>query len=175
MANVVLISGSPTPKSRSTAVLTFVGDQLQAQGHAIESVSVQDLPPEDLVYGNFQSPALHAIQAKVAAADGIVIATPVYKASYTGILKALLDLLDQNALVDKIILPIATGGTLAHLLAIDYGIKPLLSIMGCTQALKGIYLLSNQITFDESGGLVVDPEGSERLADGIQSLHKALG
>ncbi len=173
MSKIVLISGSPTPKSRSAAVLAYVGERLQAQGHSFESVAVQDLPPEDLVFGNFQSQALQAIQAKVAAAEGVVISTPVYKATYTGILKALLDLLDQDAFVGKTILPIATGGTIAHLLAIDYGLKPLLTVMGATQILKGIFLLSTQITFVDTE-MRLDPEASERLQAGIQAMIKAF-
>ena len=174
MSHIVLISGSPTPKSRSTAVLSYVGEQLQAQGHTLDSVAVQDLPPEDLVYGNFQSPALQQIQAKVAAAQGVVIATPVYKATYTGILKALLDLLDQNAFMGKTVLSIATGGTIAPLLAIDYGLKPLLTVMGATHQLKGIFLLSSQITFEESGALKLEAEGEARIQDGIQAMLAAI-
>lgn len=51
----------------------------------------------------------------------MIIATPIYKAAYTGVLKVFLDLLPTNALAGKIILPIGTGATPAHLLALDYG------------------------------------------------------
>ena len=69
---------------------------------------------------------------------------------------------------------IATGGTIAHLLAIDYGLKPLLTVMGCTHQIKGIFLLSSQITFGESGALTLDAEGETRIQNGIESMLKAL-
>ncbi|WP_437719533.1 NAD(P)H-dependent oxidoreductase [Sorangium sp. So ce448] len=59
---------------------------------------------------------LRSCQALPSAA-GVVIATPIYKASYTGALKAFLDLLPQFGLAGKAALPLATGGTLAHVLA----------------------------------------------------------
>ena len=62
-----------------------------------------------------------------AAARGLVIATPVYKAAYSGLLKTFLDLLPQFGLREKVILPLVTGGTPAHVLAIDYALRPVLN------------------------------------------------
>ncbi len=57
----------------------------------------------------------------------MVIGTPVYKAAYSGLLKSLLDLLPQYALAGKTVLPLATGGSTAHVLAIDYALRPVLA------------------------------------------------
>jgi hypothetical protein len=53
----------------------------------------------------------------------------VYKASFSGALKTLLDLFPERALEGKVVLPFATGGTIAHMLAVDYALKPVLSAL----------------------------------------------
>jgi FMN reductase len=174
MPNILLLSGSPSASSRSEAVLHHAAGILPSPGLTTQFVSVRDLPPEDLVLAKFDSPQLKQIQGKVAQAAGIIISAPVYKASYPGVFKALLDLLDQDALTDKVILPIATGGTLAHLLAIDFAMKPVLAVMGASHILKGVYILSSQIQFDDGGKLLLETEIEERLQAGIQALVQAL-
>jgi FMN reductase len=141
MSNIVAIAGSPSATSRSSGVLDYAKTSLENQGISVDLVSVRDVPADDLVYGNFASPALKHIQSLIEQATGVIVATPVYKASYTGVLKALLDLLPQYALSNKVMLPIATGGTIAHLLSIDYAMKPLFTIMGATHILRGVYIV----------------------------------
>ncbi|MFY2980449.1 NAD(P)H-dependent oxidoreductase, partial [Klebsiella pneumoniae] len=80
-------------------------------------------------YARFDNPALHTLNEQLAGADGLIIATPVYKASFSGALKTLLDLLPERALEGKIVLPLATGGTIAHMLAVDYALKPVLNAL----------------------------------------------
>ncbi len=155
-------------------MLHHVAGILAQSGLTSELVSVRDVPPEDLVLVKFDSPPLQQIRAKVAQAAGIILSTPVYKASYPGGLKALLDVLDQDAFTGKVILPIATAGTLAHLLAIDFAMKPVLAVMGATHLLKGIYILSSQMQLNADGTLQLEPEIEERLQKGIQALVQAL-
>lgn len=69
---------------------------------------------------------MQAAIAEVDLADALVVATPVYKASYSGVLKTFLDVLPQKAFARKAVLPLATGGTIAHLLSIDYALRPVL-------------------------------------------------
>ena len=64
--------------------------------------------------------------AQVANAQLIVVATPVYKAAYSGLLKVFLDLLPQTALAGKTVLPLATGGSPHHMLALDCALRPVL-------------------------------------------------
>jgi FMN reductase len=62
---------------------------------------LQNFAPEDLLYARFDSPALKTLNEQLAGADGLIIATPVYKASFSGALKTLLDLLPERALDGK--------------------------------------------------------------------------
>ncbi|OMD38844.1 hypothetical protein BSK52_18190 [Paenibacillus odorifer] len=97
------------------------------------------------------------------AADIVAILTSIYKASYTGILKTYLDLLPQKALVDKRIVPIAIGGSLGHLLAIEYALKPVLSVLVATDILNTVYFLDRQIERLEADGYRIDEEAEQRL------------
>lgn len=164
MSNIVAIAGSPSHPSRTSGVLEYAKTVLASQGLNLELLSVRDLPAEDLLFANFNSPAIQKAKASVEQASGVIIATPVYKASYTGVLKAFLDLLSPSGLSKKVILPIATGGTIAHLLAIDYALKPVIATLGARYVLGGVYLLDTDIQVNN---------GSVQLADEIEQRLKA--
>lgn len=177
MSQVLLISGSPTAPSRSSHLLHYAARVLEEKGLEPILVSVRDFPAEDLIAARYDSPAFSEFQSRVAAAAGLVVATPVYKASYSGSLKALLDILPQTALSGKTILPVATGGSLAHLLAIDYAIKPLLAVLGASDIQQGVYVTDAQFQYAEEG-FTLDPELQRRLDDSLERLAvtvKVLG
>lgn len=117
--SVLLIGGSPAPQSGSARLLQHIGDRLTLLGHRSHRIHVRDLPAEALLHADFADAAIVRALALVHEADAVVIATPVYKASYTGILKAFLDLLPQGGLAGKLVLPLATGGSQSHMLALD--------------------------------------------------------
>jgi FMN reductase len=137
MTTILTIGGSPSHPSRSAALLDYCRIQLESRGLTTENITVRDLNAEELIQGRFDGPSLKPAFDQVAAADGIIIATPVYKAAYTGVLKAFFDLLPANALGRKVILPIALGGSLAHSLVIDYALRPVLTAMGASHILHG--------------------------------------
>ena len=85
----------------------------------------------------FDSSFIRDALAVVEAADAVIVATPVYKASYSGVLKLFLDLIPQEGLRGKLTLPLVIGGSIAHLLAIDYALKPVLAALGGRHILGG--------------------------------------
>ncbi|WNR43573.1 NADPH-dependent FMN reductase [Paenibacillus roseipurpureus] len=174
MAKVVIISGSPTPTSRIHGVIDIAKDQLQQAGLEVEWIKVRDIPAEDLLYAKFDSEAIVKANQQVAAADAVFVATPVYKASYTGVLKAFLDLLPQKGLQRKIVLPLAVGGTLSHLLAIDYALKPVLSALGAQNILQGVYVLDKQVTWGDQGQAILDDEISARLEESVSEFIQEI-
>ncbi|NJK28008.1 MAG: NADPH-dependent FMN reductase [Coleofasciculaceae cyanobacterium SM2_3_26] len=174
MADIVTICGSPSANSRSHFLLDYAKTYLEPQGFTCDAVSVLDVPPEDLIRANFSSPHLLNIHQLVDSARAVIVATPVYKATYTGALKTLLDLLPQYGFANKLMLPIATGGTLAHLLAIDCGMKPLFSVMGATHILRGVYVEDAQMPRKETGELTIDTTIEERLKVALDELAAVL-
>jgi FMN reductase len=173
---VVTISGSPSADSRTQALAAQVGATLATRGLEVAAINVRDLPAEDLIYARSDSPALREALGLIERARGIVIFTPVYKASYTGVLKAFLDLLPQFGLSGKVVLPLATGGTLAHVLAIDYALRPVLFALGSQHVVNGLFILDTLIERRPSGALQVSPEIHARLegvvTDFVTSLRR---
>ncbi|WP_017726483.1 NADPH-dependent FMN reductase [Halalkalibacterium ligniniphilum] len=174
MARVVSIVGSPTTTSRTTIMTRYLEKQLTERGIEVETIYVRDLPPEDLLHVNFNSEPLKESHAKVAEADGVIVASPVYKASYTGILKTYLDLLPQDGLRGKAVLPLMTGGTFGHLLAIDYGLKPVLNSLGARHVLGGVYSLDTQLNWTDNEKYEIDEEIEVRLSNALHDLVMAI-
>ncbi|MDB6078233.1 MAG: reductase [Akkermansiaceae bacterium] len=173
MSEILLISGSPTAPSKSAALLSYSADFLRERGITVKSVSVRDFPAEDLIQANYASPAFTEFKADIERVAAIVVATPIYKAAYTGSLKALLDILPQGALRGKTILPLATGGTHAHQLAIDYALKPVLAVLGASDIQQGVYIVDNQFQ-TLPGGFKLDAELQTRLDDSLERLYRTV-
>jgi FMN reductase len=174
MAQILAIAGSPSHPSRTYSILEYTTKILSQQGLTTEIISVRDLPAEDLVYGRYNSAALEQPKALLEQASGIIIATPIYKAAYTGLLKSFLDLLPQKALTNKIILPIATGGTIAHLLSIEYALKPVLGELGARHILSTVYAVDKQIQIQPDGSINLDPEIDQRLQEVVKDFVQAV-
>ena len=171
---ILLLAGSPSAPSRSTRLLHHVGDKLAALGHRYSKLEVRDLPGQALIRADFNDSAIKAALAQVADASAVVVATPVYKAAYSGVLKAFLDLLPQFGLTDKLVLPLATGGSQSHMLALDYALRPVLSSLGPKHVLPSIYATESQVTWSEQDGLVLDRPIVERVDDGVNQLSLSL-
>lgn len=163
MASVVTITGSPSHPSRTAALVLHVADQLRARGFELASINVRDLPAHALLTAQLTDPVIAAAIADIARADAVVVATPIYKASYSGALKAFLDLLPQFALAGKVVLPLATGGTIAHVLALDYALRPVLVSLGAQHIVNGLFILDKTLTVSDAG-VALDPEVAPRLA-----------
>ncbi|WP_077620706.1 NADPH-dependent FMN reductase [Bacillus sinesaloumensis] len=162
MSEIILLSGSPSEYSRTDLVLQYAGTKLKQEGYSITHVSVRDIPADDIFNLRFDSPALKELTLLIQGADGVIVGSPVYKAAYTGVLKALLDLLPQDVLAGKTVLPIMTGGSPAHLLAIEYSLKPLLSALK-GQSQQGVYFQDCQIDKKQVGNPIIDVNVLERL------------
>ena len=173
MSNILTISASPSPVSKTAAVRRRIDGQLAAQGHSVHALDVRDLPPAALLAADTTDPAIAAAVELFEQADGVVIATPVFKASYSGLLKTLLDLLPQQALAGKIVLPLVTGGTVAHALVIDYALRPVLAAMGSTEVVHGHFLLDGFVSVSE-GRLALAPEATWALGEALERFTSAL-
>jgi len=100
-----------------------------------------------------------------------LVATPIYKAAYSGLLKSFLDLLPQDGLRGKTVLPLATGGSTAHLLALDYALKPVLGALGARHILDSVYATDAQFDTDPVLGRRPQAEVLERLARALAPLE----
>ncbi|EXU73694.1 MULTISPECIES: NADPH-dependent FMN reductase [Erwinia] len=170
---VITLAGSPRYPSRSTALLTLCQQTLEHHDIEVIPWNLHNFHPEDLICARFDSPAVLALTEDLASADGLIVATPVYKASFSGALKTLLDLLPERALEHKVVLPLATGGTLAHMLAVDYALKPVLNALKAQEVLHGVFADDSQITHYDR-----QPQFSSllasRIAESVETFRHAL-
>jgi FMN reductase len=174
MSTIASISGSPSSTSRTGALLGHVGDLLSAYGHTVVPLAVRDLPARALLAADTADPDVRAAVDLIESADAVVVGTPVYKAAYSGLLKTLLDLLPQFALTGKTVLPLATGGSLAHVLAIDYALRPVLSALGAHHVVQGYFVLDSTIAVAANGAVSLDPATEAALRTTIETLVGAL-
>ena len=104
--STLVVSGNPRAGSRTSTLAVAVGAALAA-GERVTVIEVGDLGPGLLTPGD---PATAEAVAALKSADLLVVATPTYKGSYTGILKVLLDQLPAQALAGKRAVPVVTAG-----------------------------------------------------------------
>ncbi|MDT3428144.1 FMN reductase [Paenibacillus forsythiae] len=170
MAKIVVINGTPSLVSRINAVIEYAENALGGKGFEVERINVAELPPEDLIHTKFESEHIVKANGLVAEADAVIVVSPVYKASYTGVLKTFLDLVPQKGLAGKIVLPLFMGGSLAHLLTIDYALKPVLSVLGARHILGGVYAVDSQVVRNDLGAVEIAEELKLRLDNALDEF-----
>ncbi|MFE9172493.1 FMN reductase [Streptomyces kebangsaanensis] len=173
MKLVVVSAGLSVPSSTR-----LLADRLAAAtaGRApadVRVVELRDLAVE--IAHNFASgfpgPDLASALDAVAEADGLIVVTPVFSASYSGLFKSFFDVLgvrDQDALAGKPVLIAATGGTARHSLVLDHALRPLFAYLKAVVVPTGVYAAS------EDWGAEGLPERIERAAGELAALMTGL-
>ncbi|EST29384.1 hypothetical protein N566_22115 [Streptomycetaceae bacterium MP113-05] len=155
-------------------MLRHVERWLTDGGWTVRNVAVRDLPSGALLHADATDPLIQEVVESVDKAQGIIVATPVYKAAYSGLLKVLLDLLPQSALAGKPVLPLATGGSTAHVLSIDYALRPVLTALGADHVLRGYFVLDRLLTRQDGGEVLLDPEVAVQLTHLVSQFAALL-
>jgi FMN reductase len=139
---VVAVSGSLTSPSRTTALVeaiaAAVGELVPVDTHLI---TLHDLGPHlggALTRKQLPQVAEDELQ-RIEDADLLIVASPVYRASFTGLFKYLFDFVDQYALVDTPVLLAATGGSERHALIIEHQLRPLFGFFQSLALPVGVY------------------------------------
>lgn len=150
LLRVVGISGSPSATSKSRVLLQYALAQFTARGAETRLIDLAALPAEALLGRGTAPPVTAAVEA-VTGARVIVAGTPVYRATFSGLLKVFFDLLPQDSLVGKIGVPIVTGHGASHALAVDHGLRPLFASLGAAVVAAAVYVTSDQIPGGKPG------------------------
>jgi FMN reductase len=115
----------------------------EASGGQVEAVvDLVDLKPWLFELGR---PEVAGALEQVFGADVLVVGSPVYKATYTGLLKAFCDHIVQGQLSGILALPTMMGGAYQHALAVELQLRPLLVELGATCATPSLYVLESQL------------------------------
>jgi FMN reductase len=174
MGRVVVLTGSPGANAMTLTLAGIVRSGLAARGLPVSLIEPRTIAPESLIMGRQTDPVVQEAAQLIEQADAVVVITPVYKASFSGLLKTFLDLLPQFAFTGKLVLPLAVGGTLSHVLSIDYGLRPVLCSMNARWVLNGVFLLDKWIDRTASEPVVVDAGVRERLNAALDELQRGL-
>jgi FMN reductase len=148
--SVVGVSGSPTRPSRTTALVTEVAEAFADRLGGVATVIELGPLLGDLGAGPFRGdlgPNAQRALAAVEAADVIVVGSPAYRATYTGLFKLFFDHVGQHALVDKPIVLTATGGSDRHALLVEHQMRPLFGFFQALTLPLGIF--ANEGDFED--------------------------
>jgi FMN reductase len=173
VSSIVALAGSPSTGSRTVALLELLAEWLRADGHEVRVIPVRALPAEALLGADAHDPLVADAVASVAAADGVIVGSPVYKAAYSGVLKTFLDLLPAAALGGKAVLPLLTGGAPLHALAVDYALRPVLTALGARHVVPGFFVLDKQIERTPDG-VVLAPDARSAIESSVAEFATAL-
>ena len=148
MSSAVLVGN---PKARSKTRQAAVNLALQLTGHE------PDLTVDLADFGNrlldVDDPDVAVALKAVAGHDLLIVASPTYKATYTGLLKVFLDRLPSGGLAGVSVVPLMLGGHWGHALAPELSLKPVLVELGATAPTKGLFLLDSE---SQSGKVLDD-------------------
>lgn len=159
---IAVVVGNPKPKSRTWEVARTIGDWLvrHREGEVRAEIDLADHAPRSFAWPD---PELDTLTAAVADSDVVIVASPTYKATYTGLLKAFLDRYAANGLAGVTAVPVMTGGSPHHSMAVETGLRPVLVELGASVPTRGLYFEMSRM--DELGA-VVDEWAAEHLRPG---------
>lgn len=136
---VAVVVGNPKPGSRTLAAAVHLARELAGEPDLV--VDLADLGTAIL---DWSDPQVAALVEQVGAADLVVVASPTYKAAYTGLLKLFLDRFAGGTGLSGIAVPLMLGGSPAHALAPELTLRPVLTEIGGTVVGRGLYVLDAQ-------------------------------
>lgn len=138
--SVVALVGNPRPGSRTLGAALALAGTLARRSGAADPVPVDLATLAPALLGP-RTAEVDAALAAVAAADVLVVATPVHKASFTGLLKAFLDLYGPDGLADVVAVPLVVSAAPHHALVGDVHLRPVLVELGATVPTRSLTLV----------------------------------
>ncbi|TCC60271.1 NADPH-dependent FMN reductase [Kribbella pittospori] len=142
--SVVTVVGNPRPGSRTAAAAASVAELLASElgtpYRIDELVDLVTFAPAIFEREAAERAALESAIDLVTSASVLVLATPVYKGSYTGLLKSFLDVLPAQALAGAVVVPVTVSAAPSHKLLADQHLRPVLAELGASVPVPGVIL-----------------------------------
>lgn len=140
---VVSLVGNPNRGGRTTTVANAVAARIAGlDGGDLETIELVDVASQLF---DWSSGAVAELTARVRAADAVVVASPTYKASMTGLLKAFLDRYGSDGLAGVVAVPVMLGGSPRHALAVETQLRPVLVELAATVPSRGLYVVDGEL------------------------------
>lgn len=132
-----VIVGNPKAGSRTLAAATHLADQLGGADLVI------DLAEHGSELFDFKSTTVAGLVEQVKASHLLIVASPTYKATYTGLLKSFLDWFPADSLAGATAVPLMLGGSPTHALAPEHGLRQVLVELGASVPTRALYLIDS--------------------------------
>ena len=158
---IAAIVGNPLSPSRTRVVADSFGQVLSELGGEVATIDLALIPVDGLAHGRPEAEAQQGLDT-ILAADLLLVVTPIYKASYTGLLKLVFDGFQNEALQGKVAIPVMLGAWPGHLLAIEHSLKPVLAVLGAVPT-RGVFVAEHKV--DKEAGSV-----DAGVIDGFRSV-----
>lgn len=139
---VTIVVGNPKPASRTLEVARAITGGIFGDRTGVDVVELADYGPELF---SWASSSVEELVARVGTSDVLVVASPTYKATYTGLLKAFLDRYQADGLAGVVAVAVMTGADKTHALGGDMTLVPLLNGLGATVIGRGSYFVTNDM------------------------------
>lgn len=171
--NVVAVSGNPAAPSRTLALVAAILSALKAKADI--SADVIDVATVGGTIGRALSRKEldadgEAVITRIERAELLVVASPTYRATYTGLFKHLFDLVGYEALVGVPVILAATGGSERHALLIEHQLRPLFGFFRSLTVPTGIYAVESDFDNYE----LVSPAVSQRIHGAVDEALRLL-
>ena len=130
---VAVVVGNPKPASRTLAAAVHLAGELAGEPDVV--VDLATLGPAVL---DWSDPTMGALVEQVTGADLVVVASPTYKGSFTGLLKLFLDRVPAAGLAGTVAVPLMLAAAPGHALAPEVFLRPVLTELGATVPVAGL-------------------------------------
>ncbi len=141
---VTVLVGNPKPRSRTREVAEAVADRIVERTGARRAETIDLCDHSDAIF-RWPDEQMAELNERVAASDVVVVASPTYKAAYTGLLKAFLDRYPNNGLAGVSAIPVMTGAAPEHAMSVDTSLRPLLVELGASVPTGGLFFVMDQM------------------------------
>jgi FMN reductase len=143
--DIAVVIGNPKRAGRTTLVAEAVAQRVAGAIPGPHSESTFELADVAGELFQWDAPAVTHVSEAVAAADLVVFASPTYKASFTGLLKAFLDRYSTNGLSGVVAIPVMLGAAPVHQLAVETQLRPVLVELAASLPTKGVFVIDTQL------------------------------
>src|SRR5262245_31316566 len=151
MSQVVFLAGSPQVNSRSTRIAGVVAEKLEGARVPVRQFGLTDFAASDLVLARTDNRAVQTYLEQIQLASAVVFSTPVYKATYTGGLKLLVDIIPPEALRGKAVLAVVSARSSRHFQSAQRGFEDLYRFFDVGLVIPSVFVLDEQIQLTDDG------------------------
>jgi FMN reductase len=138
---VAVVVGHPQPASRTLTAATRLAESLAGTPDLVLDLAMLGAGLLD-----WSSTTVAELVEQVGAADLVVVASPTYRGTYTGLLKLFLDRFDRRTGLRGLAVPLMLGRSLEHALTVELTLRPVLTELGATVPGRGLYLIDDDPT-----------------------------